>query len=75
MTELAKALTALTLAGVPVQDTYMKYVVISLRRIVTVTNSLAEAAVDLSMVPRNPVRPRVYEVPTATTESPTYVAG
>ena len=75
VTELANTFTALTIAGVPVQDTSMKYVAVSLRRIVTVTNSLAEAAVDLSMVPRNPVRPRVYEVPTATTESPTYVAG
>ena len=50
----------------------MKDVVISLRRIVTVTNSLAEAAVDFSMVPRNPVRPRVSEVPTRTNESPTF---
>ena len=71
MTELANTLTALTFAGVPVQDTSMKYVAISLRRIVTVTNSPAEATVDLSMVPRNPVRPRVYEVPTETNESPT----
>ena len=46
VTALANTLTALTLAGVPVQDTYMKYVVISLRRIVTVTNSPVEAAVD-----------------------------
>ena len=46
VTELANTLTALTLAGVPAQDTSMKYVVISLRRIVTVTNSPAEAAVD-----------------------------
>ena len=30
VTELANTLTALTLAGVPVQDTYMKYVVISM---------------------------------------------
>ena len=45
VTELANTLAALTLAGVPVQDTYMADVVISLRRIVTVTNSLAEAAV------------------------------
>ena len=46
VTELANTLTALTLAGVPVQDTYMKYVLfISLRRIVTVTNALVEAAV------------------------------
>ena len=72
MTELANTLTALTLAGVPVQDTYMKYVVISLRRIVTVTNSPAEAATDFSMVPRNPARPRVYEVPTEPNESPTF---
>ena len=46
MTELANALTALTLAGVPVHATSMKDVVVSLRRIVTVTNSPAEAAVD-----------------------------
>ena len=64
VTELANTLTALTLAGVPVQDAYMKYVVISLRRIVTVTNSPVEAAVDFSMGPRNTVRPRVSEVPT-----------
>ena len=56
--ELANTLTALTLAGVPVHDTSMEDVVVSLRRIVTVTNSPAEAAVDFSMVPRNPVRPR-----------------
>ena len=72
VTELANTLTALTLAGVPVQDTSMKYVVISLRRIVTVTNSPAEATVDFSTVPRNPVRPRVSEVPTGTNESPTF---
>ena len=51
MTELANTLTALTLAGVPVRDTSLKYVVISLRRIVTVTNSPAEAEVDFSMIP------------------------
>ena len=72
VTELANTLTALTLAGVPVQDTSMKDVVISLRRIVTVTNSPAEAAVDFSMVPRNPVRPRVYEVHTEPNASPTF---
>ena len=44
-TELANTLTALMLAGVPVHDTYMKDVVVSLRRIVTVTNSPVEAAV------------------------------
>ena len=49
VTELANALTALTRAGVPVHDTSMEDVVVSLRRIVTVTNSPAEAAVDLSM--------------------------
>ena len=46
VTELANALAALTLAGVPVQDTYMTDVVISLRRIVPVTSPLVEAAVD-----------------------------
>ena len=46
VTELANTLTALTLAGVPVHDTYMKDVVVNLRRIVTVTSSPAEAAVD-----------------------------
>ena len=45
VTELANTLTALTLAGVPVHDTPMKDVVVSLRRIVTVTNSPAEAAI------------------------------
>ena len=49
VTELANTLTALTLAGVPVQDTSMKDVVVSLRRIVTVTKSLAEAAVDFPL--------------------------
>ena len=70
--ELANTLTAFTLAGVPVHDTYMEDVVVSLRRIVTVTNSPAEAAVDFSMVPRNPVRPRASEVPTGANESPTF---
>ena len=46
VTELANTLTALTLARVPVHDTYMEDVVVSLRRIVTVANSHAEAAVD-----------------------------
>ena len=46
-------------------------VVVSLIRIVTVTNSPAEAAVDFSMIPGNPVRPRVSEVPTGTSESTT----
>ena len=55
MTELANTLTALTLAGVPVHDTYMEDVVVSLRRLVTVTKSPAEAEVYLSMIPRNPV--------------------
>ena len=41
-------------------------------RIVTVTNSPAEAEVDFSMIPRNPVRPRASEVPTGTNESPTF---
>ena len=71
VTELANTLTALTLAGVPVHDTYMEDVVVSLRRIVTVTNSPAEAEVDFSMIPRNPVRPRASEVPTGANESPT----
>ena len=39
-TELANTLTALTLAGVPVHDTYMEDAVVSLRRIVTVTTPL-----------------------------------
>ena len=46
VTELAHTLTALTLAGVRVHDTSVEDVVVSLRRIVTVTNSPAEAAVD-----------------------------
>ena len=58
VTELANTLTALTPEGVPVHDTSMEDVVVSLRRIVTVTNSLAEGAVDFPMIPRNPVRPR-----------------
>jgi hypothetical protein len=43
---LTNTLTALTLAVVPVIDTDMEEVVVSLRRIVTVTNSPAEAEVD-----------------------------
>ena len=46
VTELSNTLTALTLAGVPTHGTSMEDVVISLRRIVTVTNSPAEAEVD-----------------------------
>ena len=45
VTELANTLTAPTLAGVPVHDTYVEDVVVSLRRIFTVTNSPVEAAV------------------------------
>ena len=71
-TELANTLTALTIAGVPVHDTSMEDVVVSLRRVVTVTNLPAEAAVDFSMIPRNPVRPRASEVPTGANESPTF---
>ena len=44
--ELSNTLTALTIAGVPTHDTCMEDVVISLRRIVTVTNSPAEAEAD-----------------------------
>ena len=72
VTELANTLTAPTLAGVPVHDTYVEDVVVSLRRIFTVTNSPVEAAVDFSMIPRNPVRPRACEAPTGTNESPTF---
>ena len=43
--ELSNTLTALTLAGVPTHDTSMEDVVVSVRRIVTVTNSPAEAEV------------------------------
>ena len=46
VTEISNTLTALTLAGVPTHDTSMEDVVVSLRRIVTVTNSPAEAAAD-----------------------------
>ena len=46
--ELPNMLTALTLAGVPVTDTSMEEVVVSLRRIVVVSNSPAEAEVDRS---------------------------
>ena len=67
VTELANALTALTLAIVPVHDTYVEDVVVSLRRIVTVT--LARRGSSLfSMIPRNPVRPRISEVLTGTSE-------
>ena len=45
---------------------------ISLRRIVTVTNSPAEAEVDFYMIPRNPIRPRAFDVPTGANESPTF---
>ena len=45
VTELANTLIALTIAGAPVRDTSVKYVVLSLRRIVIVTNSPAEAEV------------------------------
>ena len=38
----------------------------------SVTNSPAEAAVGFSMSPRKPVRPRVSEVPTVTSASPTF---
>ena len=46
VTELSNTLTAITLAGVPTHATSMEDVVVSLRRIVTVTNSPAEAEVD-----------------------------
>ena len=48
-------------------------VVVSLRRIVIVTNSLAEAAAGFfSMVPRTSVRPRASEVTTGASESSSF---
>ena len=69
--ELSNTLTALTLAGVPVTDTSMEEVVVSLRRIV-VSHSPAEAEVDCTMIPRNRLRPRVFEVPTVAGEIITF---
>jgi hypothetical protein len=68
---LTNAMTALTLAGVLVTDTSMEEVVVSLRRIV-VFHSLAEAEVVFTMIPRNQLRPRVYEVPTGAGENATF---
>ena len=45
VTELSNTLTALTLAIIPIHDTYIEDVVVSLRRIVTVINSPAQAEV------------------------------
>ena len=35
-------------------------------------NSPAEAEVYFSMIPRNPIRPRSFEVPTGANETPTF---
>jgi hypothetical protein len=69
---LTNTLTALTLAGVPVKDTSVEEVVISLRRIVVVTSDPAEAEVDFAMIPGNPLRPRAFEVPPGVNDSPTF---
>ena len=50
----------------------MEDVVVSLRRIVTVTNSPAEAEVDFPMILRNTLRPRAFEISLGTDESPTF---
>ena len=63
VTELSNTLTALTLARAQIHDPPIEDVVVSLRRIVTVTNSPAEAEVDFSMIPWNPLRPRALRFP------------
>ena len=47
MAALTNTLTALTLAGVPVTDTSMEEVLVSLRRMVVVTSAPPEAEVFL----------------------------
>ena len=69
---LTNTLTALTLAGVLVTDTSMEEVVVSLRRIVVVTSAPAEAEVDFTLIPRNRLRPRVFDLPTGESENATF---
>jgi hypothetical protein len=65
-------MTALTLAGAPTTNTSMEEVVVSLRRTVVVSSTLAEAEVDFAMIPRTKIRPRVYDVPTGAGDNATF---
>ena len=69
MVAFTNTMTALTLARILVTDTSMEEVVVSLRRIVVVTSAPVEAEVDFTMIPRNPLRPLFFEVPTGADEN------
>ena len=61
---LTNTLTALSLAGVLVPNTSINEVLESLRRVVIVTATPAEAEIEFTMRPRNFLRPCVVEVST-----------
>ena len=60
MAALTNTLTALTLAGVLVTNTYVEEVVQSARKVVTVTTASVGVEVGLTLRPRH-CRPRVVE--------------
>ena len=56
---LTNTLTALTLVGVLATNTTIDEVLVSLRRLVVVSDAPAEAEVEFTMRPRNCLRPRL----------------
>ena len=53
MAALTNTLTALTLAGVPLTNTYVEEVVLSLRKVVTVSTASLGVEVEFTLRPRN----------------------
>ena len=60
---LTNTLAALTLAGVPATNTTIDEVLVSLRKLVIVSDAPAEAEVEFTMRPRIFLCPRLYAVP------------